>query len=308
MRAVPLIERDEVRPSSAAVGARAAHGPPPALHPYDRGVLARFVAAGAADNFEWPAAKGELDTRLSAAKRANLLRERRSRNSLAISRLDVAARASMSSNVLGVRCVSSIGSGMAASSSSALTSQYSIQTLDLRGPPTRTSYPFRSAHQSSVEWRRPRMTPPGDALVAGSSARPGSATSAFPLRMLGGRPPRPRTAAYLQRSHLPGLPRLHDLDGAAVMAPPGTPSRSQAGADETLRPSRSKADILESMKRSTEDDSELFLAFIKEKAQQEEPQQTALAEPQHDDSESDRSPQVQVQVHGHQVDRMVMEG
>lgn len=161
--------RTELRPPSSFGLLRGATG----LDGVDRGMFARFVAAGEIDMFEWPGADEQrLDP--NHRKRLSLQRGRRARNVAKIAQLDVRARASLvqASKQRGHnRSISHIptnpptGQGLASAQTQHGAGapksmvMYSVQTLALGASPVSRQHDLRTSSLNSVLWRTNKWGP-----------------------------------------------------------------------------------------------------------------------------------------------------
>lgn len=266
------------------------------LDAVDKSMLSRFIAAGAADDFELPSADGELDMSLSSSRRLQLMRQRKLRNSRNATKLDINARGSMVTHgkTVGVRWQSqvprsaaAIGASVASQNNTTHLGQnsaggYSVQTLELLRPPSRTDKGFFGATvpmggqlQSTVTWRKRTM--------ASSSAAPQSASTAT---LGAGQEERPYTASFPARSLIrhprrrapSPIAALQDMNAMAVRvtaaAPPSPesgehPAAAAAPADQpaTNSPPPPAPPGTANAKPDTGDD-ELFLQFVRAKRPQ----------------------------------------
>ena len=155
-------------------GLRGASG----LDASDRGMFARFVAAGEAGAFIWP---GVDERRLdpNSRKRLQLQRTRREINVQKITQFDVQARASFVQSgargrnhaVSTIPTIPAVRHGLAAvptqHGAGAPRSRvyYSVQTLSLGAPGARSRHDLRSTSQNGVLWRASKFSGPLQHLV-----------------------------------------------------------------------------------------------------------------------------------------------
>ena len=262
------------------------------LDPCDRSVLARFQAAGMADDFEHPSQDGECDPTLSSSRRLQLMRQRKLRNATNATKLDVHARGGMvtHSTKIGVLRTSSLPRSAAAAAASvgrqnnttgfALGSgSYSVQTMQLMQAPSRSANGYFGASvscgtslQSSVAWRKRTMAssvaaaptassfaaaPPPTPAAAGDGHTPAAAA-----------PPRPYTASFPARRlvrHPRPRPTSPKAGSHAALAPVPAGSVTNeppcAPSDQTTT-----IEALAHAEATAQQGDELFLNYLRAKA------------------------------------------
>lgn len=219
----------------------------------DRGMYARFVAAGVQVSFCWPQ-DDELSLPESSAKRLSLARVRREENQQRIAQLDVKARATMVTDgaaTMGLRGQSTIPvlEPHGPKGRPAAGPLYSVQTLALGASPMRCKHDFRNSTQSTVNWRSthqregmssvkwaPNKPPVPEEPTRPALRRP---NSAFPSRSLV-RHPRPRTATGMRppsailappTAHQPRTDRLSEALAQTVPNPAAVAAAATARSE-----------------------------------------------------------------------------